>query len=156
MSRTLRVTALVMLVLMISSVFCSYAMAANVCTKITGTVDQPAVEFTVKTNKKWLFASKYLTINFNKGVGYVEDTGKSKSTRSYWTVYVYDSKGELVQTKSSWGASSLKIKNLKRNSTYRIKVVEDRNMRIIGLRILRWKTKPSWYVGTTKNLTLCK
>ena len=155
MTRATRVTAFVLLVLILTSIFCSYAMAAKVCTHISGGIDK-AVVFTVKTNKKWLFASKYLVINFRQGVGIVEDTGKEKKTCSDWNIYVYDSKGNLVQQKSNNYSSSVKIKGLNRNSTYTIKIVEDTNMRKIGSRIFTWVKEPSWYVGTTKNITLCK
>lgn len=154
MNRTFRITVLVLLVLMVTSIFCSFALAANACSYISGT-RKNTVTFTVKTSKKW-FTRGSLTIKFNSGVGLVASTGEAKKTQATWRVNVYDSNGKLVQQRTNWGTSTIKINKLSRNSTYTIKVYHDYNWDGIGQHIFQWYKEPSWYINTTKNITLCR
>lgn len=146
MNRFLRIASIAMIVLMLVSFFATTALAAS-----TGT-SAASETITVKTGGNWLVAPK-LTINFQKGSGIDSDTGATRNSYSYWTIKVYDSKGKCVQSKINYWGSQVTITGLKRNSTYKITVKEDRNNRIIGTGVLQWKRTPSWYVGITKNIS---
>lgn len=155
MKKATRITVLALLVLMITSIFCTYALAAKACSYISGSASY-CTTFTIKTNKKW-FSRGSLTIKLNKGVGIDQSTGKPKEAYGMWYVTVYDKNGEKVRCQSNYfGYGSIKITGLKRNSTYTVKVEYDSNLTAIGSYIFRWAYEPTWSVSQTKNITMCK
>lgn len=159
--RTLTIILLTVMALLTSCL--TNVSAANVCKNIGGTANYQTT-FTIKTSNSWL-SSKKVTLKQTaqgtaKGRGWTSYKTKYYKIWGYYNVYVTDSKGK---TKTyTWTGKTLSISGLKKNSTYKVKVVPHDNGSyhtsytcIINGGFYGWYKTPCWNVTKTSGITLC-
>lgn len=143
MTRAKRITAALMVVLLLTTFFCTIAQAATSGYASSG----KTYTMTVKTGKS-LFPVPNFRIYFQKGAG-MGKNGKEVVTRGFWRVKVLDSKGRVVANKSNYNGAAVHITGLKRNATYTVKIYMDRGW---TTQVKGWWQEPKWNMFMPKNI----
>lgn len=166
MTRTLKRTRFMALVLTVITLFSTLsisASAATVCSQITGT-PKAATTFTIKTTSRWL-ASNKITFTQSKGTAsFTNWVGVDKNRSTYAIYSITYSKivnGKVVSTKSeTWKDGSHSIK-LDKNSTYKITVTPLSASAYTFLlhptwgAFNNWVKAPQWSVKNVKGVNYC-
>ena len=159
--KTKKLTLLIATVFIFTYLLSMTVFAANVCSRIDGTVNS-TTSFTIKTDKKWL-TSNSVTLTQTKGraegLEWIGAKPKKYSLYGRYTVHVTDKKGNTE--KYTWTDGNFTIKNLKANSSYTVKVVPRSERDYINATSIfhggfyGWSQPATWYVKKTSGLTLC-
>ena len=163
MKKTKKVISLILLAAMLVTTSASHVLAANVCKNIGGSA-RATTTFTIKTDKTWLTSNQVKLTQTAKGTaeGRTWSGCRPKYYKiwGHYTVYVIDSKGK--QKISSWTGKNFTIKGLKKNSTYKVKVVPYSNgsisstwSGIVNGGFRGWSSTPCWNAKKTKGITFC-
>lgn len=160
--RIMRILSLVLLAALCISLLSSFAMAANVCSSISGNANGKKT-FTVITGSRWLFSDK-ITIKQTKGqLSYDSWTGREKTKNTYGIFYITvkntSNPNDKYNKTYTMKGGSCTIK-LGKNSTYTITVTpasiqELALQHMVSGAINRWKTPASWKISKTKGVSLC-
>lgn len=154
------ITALFLLLLVLTGLFATSAAAANVCTEVRGGPSK-SVTFTLTTKRGWTGQKITLKQSKGKAKGQHWFGGQDKTYQVYGTYRV--SCTDLSNGKTTyknWYTSSCSL-YLKANRTYRITVTWDQGLQHIRYRSLYnggfygWVSQPSWWVKSTRNVVLC-
>lgn len=164
-----RILSLSLLVVMCLSMTV-HASAANACASIGGSA-KTSQTFTVNTGARWIAKTDTITLKQTKGT--MEYTNifagtSSMRTYGYYVVTVYQG-NKTVQTLKWYGSSSLKIKNLERNTTYRVTVTPKTATEISDICLgksffafiryqlggFMWDDYATWRVSSTKGIISC-
>ena len=162
MKRIKKIIGLILLTAVLITANVTNVFAANVCKEIGGAVGYTK-SFKITTDSTWLTSNKVKLTQTAKGTAEGRTwTGRKKYYKiwGHYTIHVTDSKGKTK--KYSWTGKNFTISGLKKNSTYRIKVVPYSNGSISatwsGLTnggFWGWNKTPCWNVKKTKGIDLC-
>ena len=140
--------------------------AANVCSRISGNSDDPAVTFKITTGKGWISGQK-VTMKQTKGQyrwksSFTQKWKKPVSCYSRYLVTVRNAKtGKIYKyNEKVWKDKTMTL-SLAKNQTYKVTVKPD-GPNISPLRNLARNASTEWYwlsyweITKTRNISLCR